>query len=84
MQMTMKNSSILWGNLLFVFLIACTSPNTEQVGFKELCEEQDHTWMKMQPMENGVEMGKGTCTGCHVDDENHFCNFAKYKTFLEG
>lgn len=66
--------------ILVVIVAGCTTPSSLK-DFEALCIENNHTWMRMTPMENGVETSSEACWGCMINN-NHVCDQSAYEMMV--
>lgn len=70
--------------LLLLFLLACAQEplTAEQDTYKEICLANEHQWMKMSEMKEGMMTGK-PCYGCMPDEKTHICAQNEYEVYAK-
>lgn len=56
---------------------------TSSPNFEQICKDNGHPWMKMEPMKDGRFTSNSACFGCMPDEKNHICNLEEYLNFGE-
>ena len=69
---------------LLLFITACTVQSTpqEQNPFEQACRANNHAWMKMAHIVEGMIVGPA-CDGCMPDGKNHLCSQQEYEEHLK-
>ena len=69
--------------VLTLFVSSCAKGGeSSELSLQELCAENGHHFMTMQPVMGGVPTGEPACPGCMIG-ANHYCDLKEYEAAVE-